>query len=306
MKAKKDPAVSAGHQLGQMVGDWLEDYVTAPLLKRVADHLHLYLDHRHRSRACRDDKVIWQDDDGNTVAYDFVMELDGSDAQKGIPIAFFETFWRRGSRHSKDKARDDSGKLMPMRDTYPTAQFAGIVAGGDFTQPAVLLVKSRGIDLLLIPKSKVVAAFERHALRIDYPDKFPETAKAELVADFQRKISPDLKQKIADELRESVGDATLNSYIDRVRGAIGALPQEIRIAARRTASPASFDTIEAATSFLRHPHFDFANASDDYVYEVTFADGREFERSVPTLDEVRELHAQTKRLGEHVSSLQKG
>lgn len=296
-------AASAGHQLGQLVGDWLEDHFTSPLLQRAATVLRLYLDHRRQGRACRGDKVLWRDEDGNSVAYDFVMELDGTNERLGVPVAFSETFWRRGSRHSKDKARDDSGKLMPMKDTYPTAQFAGIVAGGDFTKPAVQLVKSRGIDLLLIPKGKVVAAFAKHAVQIDYPDKLPEPQKAQLVAAFRAKVNDAVKAQVADELRAMIGEASLDSYVDRIKGALGALPQEIRIAARRTAVPASFESIEDASAFLQDPHFDFGTATDDYLYEITFADGREFERSVPTLADLRFLHAQTERLGEHVASL---
>ena len=56
-------------------------------------------------------KIQWKDEDGNTVDFDFVLELDGTPDSVGVPVAFVECFWRRGSRHSKDKARDDSGKL---------------------------------------------------------------------------------------------------------------------------------------------------------------------------------------------------
>jgi hypothetical protein len=52
----------------------------------------------------RGDKFLWADEDENAVDYDFVMELKGSAERLGIPVAFFECFWRRGSRHSKDKA----------------------------------------------------------------------------------------------------------------------------------------------------------------------------------------------------------
>ena len=33
---------SAGHKLGQLVGDWFEEHLALPLLQRVADHLHVY------------------------------------------------------------------------------------------------------------------------------------------------------------------------------------------------------------------------------------------------------------------------
>lgn len=134
---------SAGHKLGQLIGDWWERYVVLPLLQDVANELNLFLDNRFTNRPNRgSEKIIWKDDEGNQVDYDFVLELGGSVQKTGTPVAFFEVFWRRGARHSKDKARDDSGKLTPMRDTYPTARFLSIAAGGEFTGPAKTLVRS--------------------------------------------------------------------------------------------------------------------------------------------------------------------
>src|SRR5262249_35457191 len=154
--------------------------------------------HRFRKRKGRSsDKIIWQDEDDNEVDYDFVMELDGTDDNRGIPVAFFECFWRRGSRHSKDKARDDSGKLMPMRDVHPTARFLGIVAGGDFTGPARTLVQTRRIDLFYVPKAKIVSAFQKCNLQIDYPDKLPEEKKAVLADTFERGLTPEIKRQAA-------------------------------------------------------------------------------------------------------------
>ena len=138
---------SAGHKLGQLIGDWFEKDFVFPLLNEVAQKLDLFLDNRFVDRPARGDKIVWCDIDGNGVDYDFVLELGGTKDQMGIPVAFVECFWRRGSRHSKDKARDDSGKLMPMRIVYPTARFLGIISAGDFTEPARDLVRSRDIDL---------------------------------------------------------------------------------------------------------------------------------------------------------------
>jgi hypothetical protein len=135
---------SAGHQLGQAVGDWWERYVALPLLSQIVRELSLFLDNRFIPRSGREsgDKILWPDEDGNKVDYDVVMELGGTENGRGTPVAFIEVFWRRGARHSKDKSRDDSGKLMPMRDTYPTARYLGIAACGDFTMPARELIRS--------------------------------------------------------------------------------------------------------------------------------------------------------------------
>ncbi len=50
---------SAGHKLGQLVGDWFEEYVVLPLLTSVADGLGLYLDHRFRVRPARSERFFY-------------------------------------------------------------------------------------------------------------------------------------------------------------------------------------------------------------------------------------------------------
>ncbi len=250
-------------------------------------------------------KIAWKDEDDNEVDYDFVMELDGADNHIGIPVGFFECFWRRGKRHSKDKARDDSGKLMPMRDTYPTARFLGIVAGGDFTGPASTLVQSRRIDLFCIPKAKIITVFEKHGVQIDYPDRTPEEKKALLVEAFDRAVVPALKPKIAATLIALVGAASISTYVDRVRAALGALPQELRFVMQRRSKPVVSESIPEATEFLKNPTFDFNAPSENYIYEITYSDGTELERPVSRLEDLRKLHRDIDRLAQHIMSLTK-
>ena len=53
---------SAGHKLGQLVGDWWERYVVLPLLRDVADELGLFLDNRFVDRPGREGKILWEDE----------------------------------------------------------------------------------------------------------------------------------------------------------------------------------------------------------------------------------------------------
>jgi hypothetical protein len=294
---------SAGHKLGQLIGDWFEECVVLPLLTNVAEGLRLYLDHRFRFRPARGEKILWSDEDGNSVDYDFVMELEGSDDAIGAPVAFLECFWRRGSRHSKDKARDDSGKLAPMSQVYPTARFLGIVAAGDFTRPARQLVLSRGIDLLYVPKEKVIAAFSVFGMQMDYPDKASEEQKRQLVQDFEHRLTNKARHAAADKLRALLGKPAITTYTDRVRAALGAIPQEIRFLGRHDSAPRVFESIPDATAFLREPDFDFATPTETYVYQITYSNGAEFERHVVSLADLRRLHEQTHRLASHMASL---
>lgn len=294
---------SSGHKLGQLVGDWFEEFFVFPLLVKAGDKLNLFVDSRFVDRSVRSGKIIWNDLDGNAVDYDAVLELGGSKTEKGIPVAFIECFWRRGSRHSKDKARDDSGKLLPMRDTYPTARFLGIVSAGDFTTPARDLVRTRGIDLFYIPKAKIVQAFSECGLVVDYPDKLAEVEKSKLVQSFELEFDNNKKLEVKDKLLELVGLTSINSYIERLRSTLSALPQEIRIILRHDSSPISFESVIEAGLFLEKPIFKMDSPIETYIYEVTYTDGSEFTKEVTSLKELKELHREIELLETHMRKL---
>ena len=294
---------SSGHKLGQLIGDWYEEYFVLPLLQKVGRSLDLFVDSRFVKREARQGKIVWADYDGNSVDYDYVLELGGTSKTLGIPVAFVECFWRRGARHSKDKARDDSGKLMPMRDSYPTARFLGIVSAGDFTKPARELVRSRDIDLFYIPKDKIVAAFMNCGLVIDYPDKLNEDDKADIVDKFDSNFSEKKKGEVQQELIKLIGVAATDSYVDRVRAKLSALPQEIRFILRNNSSPIIFESVEDATVFLKSPDFNMKEPQESYLYEITYSDGSEFVNTVESIQELKQLHDQIIKLTAHINNL---
>jgi len=304
-KSSGNKGASAGHKLGQMVGDWFEEHFVLPMLSEVAEKLGLYLDHRFKKRPARGSKVTWRDQDENAVDYDFVMELGGSDSELGVPVAFIESCWRRGLRHSKDKARDDTGKLAPMREMHPTARFLGVVVGGDFTAPARELVRSREIDLLYVPKDKIFAAFKGAGLNVDYLDTSSEQEKQKLARVFARDFTDAKKTDIVHKLKKMLGSAVVSAYVSGVHRALAALPQEIRILEVRASVPRVFESISDASEFLQSPTFDIDSFSRGYRYEITYRDGSEFSRDVSTIDNVRVLHKHIERLAEHLQSLDK-
>lgn len=295
--------VSSGHKLGQLIGDWFEEYFVLPLLKTVANELHLFIDSRFIKRAVRGSKIEWLDSDGNRVDYDYVLELHGSENEIGIPVAFVECFWRRGARHSKDKARDDSGKLMPMRETYPTARFLAIVAAGDFTKPARDLIRSREIDLFYVPKEKIIKAFSDNGLVMDYPDNSTETEKQRLVSVFEKAFTLDKKEQVQHSLMTQVGIPTINSYVDRVRAVLSALPQEIRFVLRHDSTPLIFDSLAEVSKFLTKPNFKMGKPHKSYLYQITFSDGSEFEKTVASLQRLKQLHKQIELLVSHLNQI---
>jgi hypothetical protein len=303
MPRRANEPTSAGHKLGQLIGDWFEEYFVLPLLTQAGATLNLFLDNRFIERPVRGEKIVWEDGEGNSVDYDFVLELNGRTDHRGIPVAFVECAWRRGARHSKDKARDDSGKLLPMRGSYPTARFLGMVVAGDFTEPARELVSSRGIDLFYVSKDKVVQAFRQVGLTVDYPDDAPEAEKARLATAFERRFTTDKHPEVAQRLIDLLGQPAVTSYVDRVRAKLSALPEEIRLILRHESTPIVFRSLDEVSAFLENPSFTMNTPRTTYVYQVTYTDGSEFEETIFTISKLKELHNELRLLCDHMVQL---
>lgn len=296
---------SAGHRLGQMIGDWWETSVILPVLKEVADELDLFVDNRAINRECRDEKIQWKDYGGNVVDYDYVIELGGSTTALGAPVAFIESFWRRGSRHSKDKARDDTNKLLPMRETYPTARFLAIAACGEFTEPAREYVRSRGVELFFVSKENIVKSFSRLNLNIDYQDSLPEPDKKIIVDEFSREFTENKKEEVTKKLYEVAGKNTFTSFKSKIKSALSATPQEITVSLLKKSTPMFFDNIHKAGEFFEKAS-PWAPGEDSLVgceYRVIFSDGSEFKRTTSDLADAKAINFDLIRLVDHLQGL---
>lgn len=305
---KKKKTSSGGHKLGQLVGDWYEKNIAAVVFESVAEDLGLYLDHRFKERSCRGGKILWNDLEGNSVDYDFVIELGGDDSAQGAPIAFFETFWRRGARHSKDKARDDSGKLLPMRDTYPTARVLGIVSAGDFTKPAQEYVQSRGIDLFFIPKDSIVKAWANSGIQIDYLDGAKEEEKASLVDKALQKLKEKNKEKeIANNLYEICGAEVFESYKERLKAFVSSIPVSYGLTSVYLGEKVQFSDHAQAKIYLDEFDIDEKINSSKFkhkiIYEAVYSDGAMFEREDLDIDEALKLHEEVGRVAEYFKAI---
>lgn len=296
--------VSSGHKLGQVIGDWWEQFVILPLLSEVSQKLDLQLDCRFIQRSCRTGaKILWDDVDGNAVDYDFVLEAGGNDQRRGVPVAFIESFWRRGARHSKDKARDDTNKLLPMRNTYPTARFLSIAACGEFTEPAREYVRTRNVDLFYIPKPNIIEAFSRHDLTVDYSDTLSEDEKEKLMLDLERRFVGDVPSAVAKTLEEVSGRATMKGYIDRIVAALSALPVEIEIFESMVSDPVRFSNTHQVVDFLKNPSFKYSNPNPSFKYRAEYSDGSTFETDFMEIEALRTINNMVADYVNHITKI---
>jgi hypothetical protein len=127
-------AVSPAHRFGQILGEVLERAVE-PIVAEQAKKHQLYLD-KSGERPCRKGaKLSWLDVNGNSHDLDFVLERGGTPTVQGVPAAFIEVAWRRYTKHSRAKAQEIQGAIMPLLEKHQkSAPFFGVVLAGVFTQ----------------------------------------------------------------------------------------------------------------------------------------------------------------------------
>jgi hypothetical protein len=110
-------AESPSHKFGQIIGDVLEVAIE-PVLSLFAQENGLYLDKKGPRPARKGMKVSWTDLSGNVHDLDFVLEKNGSLTKIGTPVAFIESAWRRYTKHSRNKAQEIQGAILPLAATY--------------------------------------------------------------------------------------------------------------------------------------------------------------------------------------------
>lgn len=168
-------ATSPSHKLGQQIGNILES-IFVPVLQEISNKNGLYLDVVGQDRKARKGKKItWEDAYGSTHDLDFVIEFGGSDTLLGRPVAFIESAWRRYTKHSKNKAQEIQGAVLPIASKYYVeCPFKGAILAGEFTEPSLKQLRSSGFSILYIPYSDVVHAFSAASIDLAFAEDTPE------------------------------------------------------------------------------------------------------------------------------------
>ena len=170
-------AESPAHKFGQIIGNLLEA-VVGSLLLEYCEKNNLYLDKVGSRSVRKGKKVSWMDKYGNTHDLDFVIEKNGTDKKIGKPVAFIESAWRRYTKHSRNKAQEIQGALLPLAETYRESNpFLGVILAGVFTDGALSQLKSHGFSVLYFEYDKLLKSFSEISLDIF----FDETTSFDLI-----------------------------------------------------------------------------------------------------------------------------
>jgi hypothetical protein len=258
-------AESPAHKFGQIIGDTLEAAIE-PLLRKVAQEHGLYLDRKGRRPARKGKKVSWKDQHGNVHDLDYVLERGGTPRKIGVPVAFIESAWRRYTKHSRNKAQEIQGAILPLRETHHrAAPFVGVVLAGEFTEGSLEQLRSLGFSILYFPYKTVIKAFAGAGIDARSTENTPD-------AEFARKV----KQwgALSKRRKAAVAQSLLKQEIDEVTKFIDGLTRTItrQLSSIRVlplhGTPIDCTSIEEAIKFIIG-YEEAANSHPVVRYEIS-------------------------------------
>jgi hypothetical protein len=174
-------ASNPAHKFGQMIGEALEATIE-PIIRQFASDHGLFFDKKGKRPARNGKKVCWTDIYGNVHDLDFVLEKGGTATEIGQPVAFIETAWRRYTKHSRNKAQEIQGAILPLVSTHHNAApFIGVVAAGEWTDGALNQMKSLGFSVLYFPFDTVISSFQVVEIDAYYGEDTPRSEIEEKV-----------------------------------------------------------------------------------------------------------------------------
>lgn len=187
-------AESFSHKWGQIIGNFIQDFIREKL-QDVASDQGLYLDYQRKRKARSSKKVSWEDRYGNSHDLDYVLERGGTEDTRGLPAAFIETAWRRYTKHSRNKAQEIEGALLPLAETYSHLRpFLGAILAGVFTSGSLSQLQSKGFEILYLHYDSIVSAFASVGIDADFDETTTELQFHNKIAKWNRLTPQDITE----------------------------------------------------------------------------------------------------------------
>ncbi|MDZ4685249.1 MAG: hypothetical protein SH850_09170 [Planctomycetaceae bacterium] len=238
---------AAGHKFGQFIGEYCERAIE-PLLREFADQHDLFLDKAGPRPARSGQRVKWIDSYGNSHNLDYVLERGGTSEHIGTPVAFIESAWRRYTKHSRNKAQEIQGAVLPIRDKHSfSAPFMGCILAGVYTAGALEQLRSSGFKLLYFSYESVVDAFA--VVGVDA--RFDEaTADADFAAKLARwnRVRSSRRVQVWEKLLE-LNQSSVDEFMLQLRQAVERQITSVRVTPLHGAAK-DCTTISQAIAFV--------------------------------------------------------
>jgi hypothetical protein len=281
-------AESPAHRFGQLIGELLES-VVLPQLEEFCRIQGLYLDHQKRDRPVRSGKkVSWTDQYGNAHDLDFVIEREGTDQQIGRPVAFIESAWRRYTKHSRNKAQEIQGAILPLAEKYRwNNPFLGTVLAGVFTKNSLDQLRSQGFQVLYFPYESLIAAFQSEGINIAFDEATPDDVFRNTSNQIE-KTPPEIIGRIRMHLVAG-NQAAIDSFFAALRQRLSRQVTRV-VVVPLYGRVNEFATIEDALRFLEgHKIYEGSAVFRKYEIRVEFSNGDKVEAFIEAKNKVKEF-----------------
>lgn len=283
-------AQSPTHKFGQIIGALIEQSVYDPLLELAKQH-GLYLDFKH-SRPARGgkNKVSWQDSKGNSHDLDYVLEAGGSEETLGRPKAFIEIAYRRYTKHSRNKAQEMQGAIIPLAETYAHDRpFLGVVLAGVFTEGSVTQLRSHGFGVLYFPFASIITAFQQVGIDAAFDESSSDRDVQRKVAACE-KLRPADWSKIVSHLRR-LHRTEVQSFLHELETSLSRTIRTIFVVALHDSSFEAISIDDAIHFIDGYDESSTASRFCRYEVNVRYTNGDEIRASVESkLEAIRFLN----------------
>ncbi len=200
-------AESPSHKFGQFIGNMIEELIY-PTLKNFCDSRGFFLDIQGERQGVRSGKkVTWEDKYGNTHDLDFVIEKGGSETQRGRPVAFIESAWRRYTKHSRNKVQEIQGAVLPVAEKYSWDNpFLGAVLAGIFTDGSLNQLNSVGFKVVYLPYDTIIEAFKSVGINARFDEATSDREFKKCVKQIKaisHKVRDDIKSHLLNSNKKS-------------------------------------------------------------------------------------------------------
>lgn len=268
-------ALSPAHQWGQIIGNLLEAAVE-PLLQEFADQHGHFLDKKGPRAARGGRKVTWTDLNGNKHDLDFVVERGGSNSERGTPVAFIETAWRRHTKHSRNKVQEIQGAIMPVAATYADARpFVGAVLAGVFTDGSLQQLRSLGFQVVYLPYQAVMDVFDALGFDARYTEQSPDEEVSQKISTW-RALSTERRNEVKSKLLQG-HEAQVGLFMNALTAAVTRTVEIVRILPLHGAET-EWGSVEDAVAFIeRYNEANTGGALVRYDIEIRYSNGDRIE-----------------------------
>lgn len=282
-------AEAAGHKFGQAIGDYCEAAI-GPLLADFAKKHGLYLDKKGVRPARKGKKLRWVDKYGSHHDLDFVLERGGTARKIGTPVAFIESAWRRYTKHSRNKAQEIQGALLPIRELHQFSKpFLGCVLVGEYTPPAIGQLENLGFHVLYFQYDTVIQAFKVVGVDVSYDEKTPDDVIRGKHRDWEA-VSDKRKLLVWEKLVElnASGDRGVRGFMESLEKAVARQIVAVRVTPLHGVDT-DFVTIQQAVEFVvAYDEFRESGPLVRYEIQIRYNNGdkinAEFQEKGTTID----------------------